>query len=71
MDSQSVTQIIILAVLLLLSGFFSSAETALTTSNKIRMRSLAEEGNKNAATVLKVTENSGNMLSAILIKTIL
>lgn len=67
MDSQSVTQIIILAILLLLSGFFSSAETALTTSNKIRMRSLAEEGNKNAATVLKVTENSGKMLSAILI----
>lgn len=31
------------------------------------MRSLAEEGNKNAATVLKVTENSGKMLSAILI----
>ena len=67
MDSSSVTQLIILFILLLLSGFFSSAETALTTVNKIRLRSLYEEGNKRAGTVLKVTENSGKMLSAILI----
>lgn len=67
MDSSDVTQLIILLILLLLSGFFSSAETALTTANKIRMRSLAEEGNKHANTVLKVTEDSGKMLSAILI----
>ena len=67
MDSSDVTQLIILFILLLLSGFFSSAETALTTVNKIRMRFLAEEGNKRAETVLKITENSGKMLSAILI----
>ncbi len=67
MDSNDVTQLIILLILLLLSGFFSSAETALTTSNKMKMRSLAEEGNKRAKTVLKITENSGKMLSAILI----
>lgn len=67
MDSSDVTQLIILLILLLLSGFFSSAETALTTANKIRMRSLAEEGNKRANTVLKITEDSGKMLSAILI----
>ena len=66
MDS-SVSQILILLVLLLLSGIFSSAETALTTYNKIRMRALADEGNKRASTVLAVTENSGKMLSAILI----
>ena len=67
MDSSDVTQILILIVLLFLSGFFSSAETALTTCNKIKMRTLAEEGNKHAQTVLNVTENSGKMLSAILI----
>ncbi len=67
MDSSDVTQLIILLILLLLSGFFSSAETALTTVNKIRLRYLAEEGNKRAATTLKITENSGKMLSAILI----
>ena len=57
MDS-SVSQILILLVLLLLSGIFSSAETALTTYNKIRMRALADEGNKRASAVLSVTENS-------------
>ena len=67
MDSSDVTQIIILIILLLLSAFFSSAETALTTVNKIRIRSLAEEGRKRAKTVLKITDDSGKMLSAILI----
>lgn len=67
MDSSDVTQLIILLILLLLSAFFSSAETAFTTANKIRMRSLADEGNKRAKTVLKITDNSGKMLSAILI----
>lgn len=67
MDSGDVTQLIILVVLLMLSAFFSSAETALTTTNKIRIRSLAEEGSKRAKTVLKITDNSGKMLSAILI----
>ena len=67
MDSSDVTQLIILIILLILSAFFSSAETALTTVNKIRIRSLADEGNKRAKSVLKVTDDSGKMLSAILI----
>lgn len=68
MDSSDAIQFVILIVLLLLSAFFSSAETALTTVSKIRMRSLAEDGNKRAGTVLDVTENhSRKMLSAILI----
>lgn len=67
MDSGDATQLIILLILLLLSAFFSSAETALTTVNKIRIRSLADEGSKCAKTVLEITDNSGKMLSAILI----
>lgn len=67
MDSSDAMQIVILVVLLVLSAFFSSAETALTTVNKIRIRSLAEEGKKSAKTVLKITDDSGKMLSAILI----
>ena len=67
MDSSDVTQLIILLILLGLSAFFSSAETVLTTVNKIRIRSLAEDGNKRAKTVLKITDDSGKMLSAILI----
>lgn len=67
MDSSDVMQFIILIVLLALSAFFSSAETALTTVSRIRIRTLADEGKKNAKTVLKVTDDSGKMLSAILI----
>ena len=67
MDTSDIVQIISLIILLLLSAFFSSAETALTTVNKIRMRTLSESGNKKADRVLRVTEDSGKMLSAILI----
>ena len=59
-------QVVILVILLGLSAFFSSAETALTTVNKIKMRSLADDGNKRAKVVLKLTDNAGKMLSAIL-----
>ena len=67
MDAGDIAQIICLIVLLLLSSFFSSAETALTTVNKIRMRTLSEAGNKKADRVLRVTDDSAKMLSAILI----
>jgi putative hemolysin len=67
LDSGDAIQLIILVVLLALSAFFSSSETALTTVNKIRMRTLADAGDKRAAYVLRVIENPGKMLSAILI----
>lgn len=60
-------QMLVIVVLLGLSAFFSSAETALTTVNKMRMRSLSESGNKAASRVLKITENPGKMLSTILV----
>ena len=67
MDAGDISQIIALVILLILSSIFSSTETALTTVNKIRMRTLSEAGNKKADRVLRVTENQGKMLSAILI----
>ena len=60
-------QLIALIILLCLSAFFSSSETALTTVNQIRMRTLADNGDKRAARVLHVTGNPGKMLSAIMI----
>lgn len=60
-------QLIAIIILLCLSAFFSSSETALTTVNQIRMRTLADNGDKRAARVLRVTGNPGKMLSAILI----
>ena len=67
MDSSHIVQLVIILILILLSAFFSSSETALVTVNKIRMKNLAENGDKRAAKVLKVTSDSGKMLSAILI----
>ncbi|SHK00084.1 HlyC/CorC family transporter [Hespellia stercorisuis] len=68
MDSSDAIQIVILILLLILSALFSSAETSMTTINKIRIRSLADDGNKHAAALLNITENqSSKMLSAILI----
>lgn len=67
MGPSDAVNILILVVLLILSALFSSAETALTTVNKIRLRSLAEEDNKAAKRVLKLIEEPSKMLSAILI----
>ncbi len=67
MDGGSAIQLLVIVILLGLSAFFSSAETALMACNKIRMKNLAEDGNKKAAKVLQVTENQPKMLSAILI----
>lgn len=56
-----------MVLLIACSAFFSSSETALTTCSRIHMRTLADEGNKRAARVLKLTDHSSKMLSAILI----
>ena len=60
-------QLIALIILVLLSAFFSSAETSLTTVNRVRLKTLAEEGNRRAKTALEVLDKYGKMLSAILI----
>ena len=67
MDSSDYIQLLILILLIGLSAFFSFAETALTTVNKIRIRNLAEAGDKSAVTLTKVLEDQGKMLSAILV----
>ena len=60
--------IIILIVLVILSAYFSSAETALTTVNRIKLKTMVEEKNdKRASLVLKITDNKRKMISAILI----
>ena len=67
MDTDSIIQLVFIIILLLLSAFFSSAETAFTTVNRIKIRSLIESGSKRAMTVDRIIENKGKMLSAILI----
>ena len=67
MGPSDAISILVIVILLILSAFFSSSETALTTVNKIKMRSLADEKNKSAKQVLKLIEEPEKMLSAILI----
>lgn len=67
LESSDAIQLLILVILLGLSAFFSSAETALTTVNRMRIRTLSEAGSKRAAILTKVIENPSKMLSAILI----
>ncbi len=66
-SGDAIIRLCILFILLMLSAFFSSAETALTMVNKIRMRTLAENGHRQAELVIKIVEDQGKMLSAILI----
>lgn len=67
MDSPGVIQLVCVAVLVALSAFFSSAETALTTVNRVKVRSLAEEGDRRALVLQKVLDRNSKMISAILI----
>lgn len=67
MDTDGVIQLVTILILVGLSAFFSSAETALTVVNRVRLKALAEEGNKKAQTAITVLEKYGKMLSAILI----
>ncbi len=66
MDSGS-SRYVILIICIVLSAFFSSSETALTSLSKLRIRAMVDDGVKNAKLIQKVTDNSGKLLSAILI----
>ncbi len=67
MDTTGVIQIVTLVILVFLSGFFSSAETAYSTVSRVRIRTLVQENNKKAIKVQKILDRYGKMLSAILI----
>lgn len=62
-----VGQLIIIVVCILFSAYFSATETAYSTFNRIRVKNLAEKGNKRAARVLKLSESYDTLLSTILI----
>lgn len=67
LDSSNGLSYIFLIVLVALSAFFSGSETALTSVNKIRLKSLEENGDKKAAQTLRVAENYERMISTVLI----
>mgnify|MGYP000933924382 CR=1 FL=1 len=67
MDGGSITSIVVLALLILMSAYFSASETAFSTFNRIRMKNLAEGGNKRAASALRLSEDYNTLLSTILV----
>ena len=62
-----IVQPLIILILLLCSAFFSSAETAYMTVNRVRIESLIKDGNKRAGAVMRILEQYPKMISAILI----
>lgn len=68
MDTPGVIQFVILVVLIILSAFFSSAETALTTINNVKVRALVDENpTGRVLTLQKILDNRSKLISAILI----
>lgn len=67
MNPENIRNIIALAVLILMSGYFSATETAFLSCNKTRLRTMAEKGNKRAALVNRLNEKYDRLLSTILI----
>lgn len=65
--NQNTTDIVFMIVLVAMSGFFSATETAFSSFNKTRMKTLAEEGNKSATRVLKLSDAYDKLISTILI----
>ena len=67
MDTDSIMLLVVLGVLVLLSAFFSSAETAVLSVNKVRMMDIAEEGNKKAKLVLSLLDQQNKLISTLLV----
>ena len=59
--------IIAMIILVTFSAYFSATETAFTSLNKIRMKNMANDGNRRARQVLELSENYDNLLSTILV----
>ncbi|OJX46011.1 MAG: hypothetical protein BGO78_03755 [Chloroflexi bacterium 44-23] len=62
---ESLIQILLIFLLLIINGIFAMSEIALVSSRKVRLQQLAKEGNKSAATILKISEKPNHFLSTI------
>lgn len=66
MESDSLS-LIIIVFCVVMSAYFSATETAFSSLNRIRVKNMAEKGNKKAALVLRLSDNYDGLLSTILI----
>ena len=60
-------KIAIIIACIIMSGFFSATETAFSTFNRIRVKNLAEKGNKRAERVISLADNYDALITTILI----
>lgn len=67
MENVDIGKIIIVVVTVVFSALFSSAETAFSTVNKIRLKNYAAQGNKKAEKALRLANKYEDMLTAVLI----
>ena len=67
MDSHSIWLLVVIALCVIMSAYFSATETAFSMVNRIRLKTMAEDGNKRAKRALKLAENYDSLISAILI----
>ena len=67
MDPDSIRSILLMLICLILSAYFSATETAFSTFNRLRLKGMAEGGNKRASLVLKMSEDYDRLLSTILV----
>lgn len=67
MDGDSIPSIIAIVILIALSAYFSATETAFSTMNRVRLKSLIKSGNKKAGLALRLADNYDKLLSTILV----
>ncbi len=67
MSSGDLTTILFMAFLVVMSAYFSATETAFSTINKTRLRTLADKGDKKAERVLALADKYDSLLSTILV----
>lgn len=67
MDSSMITTVIIMLICVIMSGYFSATETAFSSFNQTRVKTLAEKGNKRAKLALKLADDYDRLISTILI----
>ena len=67
MDSSSIAMVVAIALLVMMSAYFSATETAFSCMNKIRMKNRAESGDRRAALAVNLVEDYDRLISTILI----
>jgi len=65
--SEILPHIVIILVCVIMSAYFSATETAFSTANKTRLKTMAEKGDKKAELVLDISERYDRFISTVLI----